>query len=135
MIDPHKILDAALRDEGSERLHQLAALAGPSLRQTLYAAGARMLNALAGEEAHHDRIRDLARRIDPGAYAVLVADTRVRPEIREGGALWLLDHGLMTEDGELTADGRQVAAVAQMNHKLLAQVRDRALSDEDFCHE
>lgn len=135
MIDPHKILEAALADD-RERLHELAAQAGTSLRRVLYVASATMLNALAVEEIHHDRMRKLAREATPDALAVLRGAPHAWAEAGyEAAAKWMLDNRLMNTDGELTADGRLVLAHAEMDAKLLAQMRDRALSDEDMTHD
>lgn len=135
MIDPHRILDAALTGN-SEHLRELAAEAGTSLRRTLYAAGAVMMNALAVEEIHHDKMRRLARAVDADRMTVLRGAPHAWAHAGyDGAAKWLLDNRLMNTDGELSADGRLVLALAEMDAKLTAQVRDRALSDEDVTHE
>ncbi len=135
MIEPNEILGAALADN-RDRLRPLAALAGPSLRRTLYVAGATMLNALAVEELYETRIHRLAAECTSDALAVLRAMPHSWAEAGyDQAAKWLLDNRLMTIEGELTADGRLVQAHAEMSAKLLAQVRDRALSDEDVCHD
>jgi hypothetical protein len=133
MIDPHKILEAALADD-RERLHELAAQAGTSLRRVLYVASATMLNTLAAEELHENKIRHLAGEVTPEGLEIL----RGVPHAWQRSAdvtRWALRNKLMAPGGELTADGRLVLAHAEMNAKLAAQVRDRALSDEDLDHE
>jgi hypothetical protein len=134
MLEP---LSAALRDDG-ETLHQHVAKLDAERRGALFHACAMVMNALAAADAEFDRLRRYARQLSPTARATLQAyaesdGTTSHVPAVEANALRI--GGLVTPDGAVTSDGREVLRLLEVEAILRTQVQDRALSDEDFCHE
>jgi hypothetical protein len=136
MLEP---LSAALRDDG-ETLHQHVAKLDLSSRTTLFHACAAVMNALAAADAEFERLRTYARQLSPIERAFFAVDPsefdRAPKALRDAAAQKYIRDGMVMPDGSAFTDrGREVRGLVQADELLRSQVRDRALSDEDLCHE